>query len=101
VHFICVVLSYLYIPVCMEDDATSRMSFLPNRNRMDLNQSPIELNIWFTLRDIKFTIYTKISCRLRLIDMFGEDRYQRILQYLKPLLLGEVGPNHVSIFMMV
>jgi hypothetical protein len=46
VHYICLVLSYLYRLACMKDDATSRMSFLPNQNRMDLNQPPTELNIF-------------------------------------------------------
>jgi hypothetical protein len=101
IHSICVVLSYLYRPACMEDDATNRMSFFPNRDRMDLNQPPTELNIRFTLRDIKFTICTKISYHLRLIAMFGKEGYQRILQYPQPLLLGKVGPNNVGIFMMV
>ena len=93
VHSIYVILSAFYRPACMEDEATSR--------RMDLNQPPTELNIRFTLRDIKFTIRTKINCRLRLIALFGEEGYQMILQNPHPLMLGEVGPNHVGIFMLV
>jgi hypothetical protein len=93
VHSICVILSALYRPVCMEDEVTSR--------RMDLNQPPTELNIRFTLRDVKFTIRTKVNCCLRLIALFGEEGYQMILQNPHPLMLGEVGPNHVGIFMLV
>jgi hypothetical protein len=75
VHYIYVVLNYLYRTACMKDDATSQVSFLPNQNRMDLNQPPTKLNIWFSLRDIKFTICTKTSCCLRLIAMFGKEGY--------------------------
>ena len=85
----------------MEDEATSRVRFHPNHERMDLNQPPTELNIQFTLRDVKFTIRTKVNCRLRLIALFGEEGYQMILQNPHPLMLGEVGPNHVGIFMLV
>jgi hypothetical protein len=53
------------------------------------------------LRDIKFTIRTKVNCHLRLIALFGEEGYQMILQNPHPLMLGEVGPNHVGIFMLV
>jgi hypothetical protein len=101
VHSICVILNILYRPACMEEEATSRISFHPNQERMDLNQPPTELNIWFTLRDVKFTIRTKINCHLRLIALFGEERYQMILKNPHPLILGEVGPNHVGIFMLV
>ena len=91
----------LWRPACMEDEATSRVRFHPNHERMDLNQPPAELNIRFTLRDIKFTIRTKVNCRLRLIALFGEEGYQLIIRNPQPLMLGEVGPNHVGIFMLV
>jgi hypothetical protein len=69
---------------------------------MDLNERPpSELNIRFTLRDIKFTIRTKASSRLRLVATFGEEGYQRVINCPEPLLLAEVGPNHVGILMLV
>jgi hypothetical protein len=57
----------------MEDDASNRVSFIPNESRIDLIQPPTKLNIWFILKDIKFTILTKRSCRLRLIAIFGKE----------------------------
>jgi hypothetical protein len=81
----------------MEDEATSRVRFYPNQERMDLNQPPTELNIQFTLKDIKFTICTKVNCCLKLITLLGEEGYQLILQNLQPLMLGEVVPNHMEI----
>ena len=68
---------------------------------MDLNQPPTKSNIRFTLRDIKFIICTKVNYCLRLIALFDEEGYQLIIQNPQPLMLGEVGPNHVGIFMLV
>jgi hypothetical protein len=70
---------------------------------MDLNRPPppYELNIWFTLQDINFTICTKLSTRLRLVGLFEDETFQRILQNPQQLLLAEVGPTFIGILMLV
>ncbi len=64
---------------------------------MDLNQALPQLNIRFTLRDIKFTIQTKRSSRLTLIGRFGKAGYECIVSTDEPLLLGEIGSNYIGI----
>jgi hypothetical protein len=71
---------------------------------MDLNSATSVapgLNVNFTLRDIKFTIRTKISCRLTLIGKFGEEGYNHISNSNEPLLLAAVERNAIHIFIMV
>jgi hypothetical protein len=68
---------------------------------IDFNQLSFKLNIWFTLKDIKFTICTKISCWLRLVATFGKERCQQINDCPQPLLLDEVGPNQEEKLMLV
>jgi hypothetical protein len=71
---------------------------------MDLNSATSVapgLNVNFTLRDIKFTIRTKRSCRLTLIGKFGEEGYNHISNSNEPLLLAAVERNAIHIFIMV
>jgi hypothetical protein len=71
---------------------------------MDLNSatsSMPELNLNFTLRDIKFTIRTKRSCRLTLIGHFGEEGYNHISNSNEPLLLAAIERSFIHIYIMV
>jgi hypothetical protein len=68
---------------------------------MDLNSATSVapgLNVNFTLRDIKFTIRTKRSCHLSLIDKFGEEGYNHTSNSNEPLLLAVVKRNAIHIF---
>ena len=70
---------------------------------MDLNSatsSVPELNLNFTLRDIRFTIRTKRSCRLTLIGHFGEEGYNHISNN-EPLLLAAVERSFIHIYIIV
>jgi hypothetical protein len=68
---------------------------------MDLNQPPLELNIQFSIHNVRFCICLKRETREGLVRRFGEAGYKHILSLSEPLCLAQVNLPQILILILL